>query len=230
MITLYTFGPFFGLPDGSPFVTKAMLLLKLAGLSYSQDRGGYGKAPKGKLPFIKDDGVIVADSTLIRLHIEAKYGFDFDRGLTQEQKAVSWAVEKMCEEHLYWAMVDLRWMDDANFAVGPAHFFDSAPAPLRPMIRAIVRRKVRKDLYCQGLGRHAKGDIERMAIRDIETLSVLLGNQKWLMGEAPCGADASMFGFVAGLLTPEFKSPICEAVAARPNLVTYRDRIRAEYF
>src|ERR1700722_5851477 len=61
VITLFTFGPYFGLPDGSPFVTKAMLLLKFAGLAYREDRSGYGKAPKGKLPFIDDDGVIVAD-------------------------------------------------------------------------------------------------------------------------------------------------------------------------
>jgi hypothetical protein len=27
MITLHTFGPYFGLPDASPFVIKAMLLL-----------------------------------------------------------------------------------------------------------------------------------------------------------------------------------------------------------
>ena len=31
VITLYTFGPFFGLPDPSPFVMKAEMLLKLAG-------------------------------------------------------------------------------------------------------------------------------------------------------------------------------------------------------
>ncbi len=61
MITLYTFGPYFGLPDGSPFVIKAMLLLKFAGLEYREDRGGYPKAPKGKLPYINDDGLIVAD-------------------------------------------------------------------------------------------------------------------------------------------------------------------------
>jgi len=52
MITLYTFGPYFGLPDGSPFVINAMLLLKFAGLEYSENRGGYGKAPKGKLPYM----------------------------------------------------------------------------------------------------------------------------------------------------------------------------------
>ncbi|MGO8847493.1 MAG: hypothetical protein ACLQFI_19590 [Methylocella sp.] len=40
MITLYTFGPYFGLPDGSPFVTKTMLLLKFAGLPYQENRQG----------------------------------------------------------------------------------------------------------------------------------------------------------------------------------------------
>jgi glutathione S-transferase len=87
MITLYTFGPYFGLPDGSPFVTKAMLLLKLAGLPYKEDRKGYSKAPKGKLPYIEDGGTRIADSTFIRLHIEKKYGSDFDAGLSSEQRA-----------------------------------------------------------------------------------------------------------------------------------------------
>jgi hypothetical protein len=32
MITLYTFGPYFGLPDPSPFVLKAEILLKMAEL------------------------------------------------------------------------------------------------------------------------------------------------------------------------------------------------------
>ena len=38
MITLRTFGPYFGLPDASPFVIKAMLLLKFAGLEYQEER------------------------------------------------------------------------------------------------------------------------------------------------------------------------------------------------
>src|SRR3984893_10689087 len=111
MITLFTFGPYFGLPDASPLVVKAMLLLKFAGLEYSEDRGGVCKGPKRKLPYINDDDVIVADSTFIRFHIEKKYGFDFDAGLTPEQRAVAWAVEKMGEEHLYFALVATRWLD-----------------------------------------------------------------------------------------------------------------------
>jgi hypothetical protein len=40
MITLYAFRPGFGLPDPSPFVTKAEMLLNLSGLPYRTDTGG----------------------------------------------------------------------------------------------------------------------------------------------------------------------------------------------
>ncbi len=101
MITLYTFGPAFGLPDMSPFVTKAEMLLKLADLDYRTDTKGFNKAPKGKLPYIDDDGEVEADSTFIRWHIEKKYGVDFDSGLDAGERATAWAFEKMFEDHVY---------------------------------------------------------------------------------------------------------------------------------
>ena len=120
MITLYSFGPGFGLPDPSPFVTKAEVLLKMAELPYRSDTTGFKKAPKGKLPYIDDGGEIISDSTFIRWHLERKYNIDFDRGLSAEQRSIAWAFEKMMEDHLYWAVVHARWMDDLNFARGPA--------------------------------------------------------------------------------------------------------------
>jgi hypothetical protein len=38
VITLHTFGPAFGLPDSSPFVTKADVLLKLSGVARGMKR------------------------------------------------------------------------------------------------------------------------------------------------------------------------------------------------
>jgi Glutathione S-transferase N-terminal domain len=105
MITLYTFGPAFGLPDPSPFVTKAETLIRMAGLRYRTNTEGFSKAPKRKLPYIDDEGKRIADSTFIRWHIEKKYGFDFDRGLSPEQRATAWAFEKMAEDNLYWTLV-----------------------------------------------------------------------------------------------------------------------------
>jgi hypothetical protein len=53
----------------------------------------------------------IADSTLIRLHLEQRHNIDFERGLTPEQRGVAWAAEKMCEDHLYWFVVQARFLD-----------------------------------------------------------------------------------------------------------------------
>ena len=47
-----------------------MLLLKFAGLEYQEERSIPSNAPKGKVPYIDDEGTTVADSTFIRFHIE----------------------------------------------------------------------------------------------------------------------------------------------------------------
>lgn len=230
MITIFNFGRRFGLPDPSPFSCKAEILLKMAGLAYTADANGFSKAPKGKVPYIDDDGTIVPDTTFIRWHIERKYGFDFDKGLTAEQKAIAWATEKMCEDHLYWAIVDSRWMVDANFARGPKAFFDSAPAPIRPLIAAMVRRQVRKSLKGHGMGRHTRGEIEQLAATDLSAIAGILGEKSWLTGAEPCGADASVWSFVAGALCPHFESPIRDAAERHANLVAYRDRGYKRWF
>jgi glutathione S-transferase len=230
MITLYTFGRFFALPDPSPFVIKAMFLLKLAGLPYVENRKGFARAPKGKLPYIDDDGTIVADSTFIRFHIEKKYGFDFDSGLGPEQKASAWAVEKMCEEHLYFALMAERWCIDENFAKGSAQFFRAIPMPLRPAVQFMVRQKIRKTLKLQGFGRHTQAERDALAIAYIDALAALLGEKPFLMGERPCGADAAVFGFAASFLAPEFTTEVRTAAEKHQNLIDYRDRIQRDYF
>jgi glutathione S-transferase len=207
-----------------------MLLLKFAGLPYAENRHGYARAPKGKLPYIDDAGVIVPDSTFIRFHIEKKYGFDFDAGLAPEEKAAAWAIEKMCEEHLYLALMATRWLDDANFAKGPAQFFKNVPLPLRPIVQSLVRRKVRKTLDLHGFGRHTRTEQDELAIADINALAVLLGDKAYLMGDRPCGADATVLSFVAHILSPVFTTPIRAAAEKHKNLVGYRDRLMRDYF
>jgi glutathione S-transferase len=230
MITLYTFGPYFGLPDPSPFVMKAEVLLKMADLPYRTDTGGFNKAPKGKLPYIADDGAIIADSTLIRFYIKKTYGFDFDAGLSPRERGIAWAVEKMCEDHLYWVGLHARWMVKENFDKGPRRFFDSAPAPLRPLVVAMVRRQVRRNLWGHGMGRHTAAEMEQIAARDINAIADVLADKPYLMGDRPCGADATVFPFMAHALCPLFDTAIRTCAEQRPNLVAYRDRLMKQYF
>lgn len=230
MITLYAFGPQFGLPDPSPFVTKADVLLKMSGVPYRTDLTGFRKAPKGKLPYIKNGGEIIADSTFIRWHLERKHGVDFDRGLSAEQKAIAWAFEKMAEDHLYWAVVDARWMVDANFDEGPRVFFKRVPPPLRSLVVAMIRRRVRKALYAHGMGRHTRGEIETLGSQSIDAMATYLGQKSFFMGAEPTGVDATMFAFIAGTLCPQFDTPLRAAAERHDNLRRYVGRMTARYY
>jgi glutathione S-transferase len=230
MITLYTFGPAFGLPDPSPFVMKAELLLKMAGLPYQVDTKGFGKAPKGKLPYIDDDGEKIADSTFIRWHLEQKHKIEFDRGLGEDQRAVAWAFERLAEDHLYWALLDARWIDDANFDKGPRGFFKGVPAPIRPLVVAMIRRKVRQTLHGQGTGRHAPTEIVALATRSIDAIAAYLGHKPFFMGPEPTGVDATMLAFVAGILCPAFETPIRTAAERHDNLKRYVSRMTARFY
>jgi glutathione S-transferase len=230
MITLYTFGRYFGLPDASPFVMKAEMLLKIAKLEYATNTKGFLGAPKGKLPYIDDGGTVVADSTLIRLHLERKYSIDFDRGLSARDRGVAWATEKMLEDHLYWVLVYWRWMKDANFERGPANFFKRAPAIIRPWVKKKVRGNVRRTLHGHGISRHSEAEMTLLSNRAFEALAQLIGDGPYLMGREVCGADATAFAFIAGSLCALFESPAHEKARSLPNLAAYRDRMMAEFY
>ena len=136
----------------------------------------------------------------------------------------------MCEEHLIFALLHLRWADRANFRKGIARLFTIVPLPLRPFARALMRRRTVRRVVTQGMGEHSKEEITTLAVRDIDALATLLGDKPFLMGAKPCGADATVFGFVTALMTPELKSPIIAAALSHRNLVAYRDRILRSYF
>ncbi|MET3965717.1 MULTISPECIES: glutathione S-transferase family protein [Bradyrhizobium] len=230
MITLYGFGAGFGLPEISPFVTKTEVQLKMAGLPYRKERAMPPASPKGQLPFIDDGGEAVADSTFIRAHIERRYGFDFDAGLSLAERAQAWAFERMIEHHVYWALVGARWVDPVNFAKGPAHFFDGAPEHNREKLREDAQFRVAENYLLSGLGRHAPDDDVDLAVRSLFALSVQLGDKAYLMGNKPGGVDATAFGALAGILTPFFESGLRQRAEGFANLTAYVDRMMDDYY
>jgi glutathione S-transferase len=230
VITLYGFGPGFGLPEISPFVTKTEIQLKMAGLAYVKEKAKPTASPKGQLPYIQDGAEAIADSTFIRAHIEGKYGFDFDAPLNLQQRAQAWAFERMIEHHLYWALVGARWVDPENFAKGPMHFFDGAPAHMREKLREDAQFRVAENYLISGLGRHAPDEDVDLAVRSLLALSVQLGDKSYLMGETPCGTDATAFGALAGVLTPFFISSLRERAGQFNNLIAYVDRMMGQYY
>ncbi len=226
MLTFYGFGPAFGLPDPSPFVMKSEVQLKMAGVPYKFEHAAPPTAPKGKIPFIQTGAHRVGDSTFIRAHVEKEYGFDFDKGLGAEQCALGWAVERMLEDHLYFAILHARWLDDENWDKGPKHFFDGAPQG----VAEDARERVRQTLYSHGLGRHRDEEIVELGARSLDSLAALIGAKPFLFGEVPCGTDATAFAFAAGALTPFFDNPLRRRAERHANLAAYRDRMLRIYY
>jgi glutathione S-transferase len=226
MLIFYGFGSAFGLPDPSPFVMKSEVQLKMAGVPYRFERAAPPRAPKGKIPFIQVGAHRVGDSTFIRAHIEKVHRFDFDAGLSAEQRAQAWAIERMLEDHLYFAVLQSRWLDDENWAKGPSHFFDGAPEG----VAAGARERTRAKLDAHGLGRHREDEIAELGKRSIDALAAMLGDKLYLFGDMPCGADATAFAFAAALLTPFFDTSLRKAAESHTNLITYRDRMMERYY
>lgn|SRR5690348_1236242 len=229
-LTLYATRAGFGMPDTSPFVIKTEVQLKMAGLAYERVSATPPQAPNGKLPYIDDHGEAVSDSTFVRAHVERKYAVDLDAGLDSRQRAQAWAIERLLEDHLYFAMVWFRWIDPDNFAKGPAHFADSAPEADRAQLRHDMQARKASDLHAQGIGRHAPERIAELGERSIDALAQLLGDKPYLMGESPSGVDATAFGILASVLAPLFDTPLRRAVEVRPNLVAYVARMMQRYY
>lgn len=230
MIVLYAAGASFGLPEISPYVAKTEVQLKMAGLAYRKEIATPATAPKGKLPYIDDAGERVADSTFIRAHLEQKYGVDLDAGLDRAERAQSWALERLLEDHLGWATTHARWMLPQNFERGPARWFDQAPAEQRDGLKSALLGRVSDALRVQGIGRHTLEEVTDLGGRSLWAASVLLADKPYLMGERPTAVDATAFAMLAGLLTPWFDSPLRRRAEALPNLPAYVERMMGRYY
>ena len=230
MLTLHVYGPYFGLPDGSPFCIKALALMKMSGLEHRVEKMSFEQAPKGKAPYLNDNGTIIADSHFIQRHLETKYGVDFSGGYGPAELATGWALSRMVEEHLYFLTLHLRWLDDENFKKGPAQFFSGIPAPFRPFISGIIRKKQRKTLHLQGLGRHTEEERVALAVGDLQAVEETLASNPYILGKTVSGADASVHGFLWAASAPMFKSGIKDHLRSRPVLVNYIKNMRQRYF
>lgn len=68
------------------------------------------------------------------------------------------------------------------------------------MLKFFYGRQIKKDTWAQGLTRHSNEQIEAMMMKDLRTISAILGKNKFIIGDEPCEDDAAIFGNLAGFV------------------------------
>lgn len=60
------------------------------------------------MPYIEDEGQVIADSGFILDYLKATYGDPLDSRLTAQERAVALGFRRLLEENLYWVAVYSR--------------------------------------------------------------------------------------------------------------------------
>ncbi len=232
MITLHSFGPVFGVMDASPFVVKVDLFLRAAQLEYNVKVGaGYlKKSPKGKLPFIVDDGEKIGDSAFILEHLKSKYHIDLDSHLTEQERATSYLINKSIEENLYWCLVYSRWADDKTWPIAKEAFFAGVPFPVSAIVPSIIRKGVIKNLHGQGISRHSHDEVLQITDKSLSALSVLLGENSYFFGDKISTCDVSAYAILCQFYLVDYTSEFNALAQKYGNLKAYCERIQSEYY
>lgn len=233
MIKLYKFGQLGDVCDASPFCVKVEAYLRLAGLPYEtvSDVQNLRKAPKGKLPYIEDNGKIIPDSSFILKYVTETYGDRVDSHLNIVEKAIAHAFIKMIDENFYWVVVHARWQLPHNVEVLNKLFFGNIPFPLNKVIGFKARKDVLDALHKQGMGRHSDNEVFEIGTQDLTALSDFLSDKPYFFGDKPTSLDAVAYGALAQMiLVSEFSAPIFDKAKSYNNLVDFVWRFHKNYF
>ena len=233
MIKLYQFAPAFGLPNPSPFCMKLENYLRMAGLPFETPRadlGAFRRAPKGKMPYIEDNGRLLPDSAFIIDYLKVTYGDKLDAELTAEQKAVSLAFRRLMEENLYWVVLYIRWAEPAGWAHLREAFFGRLPTPMKWVVAPAARRGLLREMYGHGMGRHTRDEIYAVGKQDVSALADFLADKPFFMGDNPTSLDATAYAFLANLLWVPVESELKQHAQQYPQLGAYCRRMQVRYY
>ena len=235
MITLYGFGPAWGLPDCSHFVVKVDCYLRMVELPYTrvpwQPFHDLQNAPQAKFPYIKDNDKTIADSGIIIEYLKATYGDKLgDNTLSPQHRASAHSLRRMIEEGLYWVLLYLQWMDEAAWEAFQPEIFRHLPPAERQAMPIPFREVVRGYLHAQGIGRHSRAEVYAIGNADLSALSAYLAEKPYFMGEQPTSLDATGYAFLTRILWVPYESPLKTHARSLPNLEAYCTRMRQRYY
>lgn len=232
MLKLYQFPKPKKFPNFSPFCVKLETYLKIAGIPYEPKYTiNLKKNPKKKMPYIELDGEIIGDSTIIVNKLIQLHGDKVDAWLTNEQRILSGAFQRLLENHLTELLIYFRGI----YPPGRQQFFTIVFSR-----SSFMRKMIGKYIYTKKLNRRmqyspvtAGFSIEELLIRakhDFYTLSQYLADKPFIFGAQPCSVDAMLLGVYGGIICIDIETPLKDLATQYPNLREHSLRLLAKYY
>lgn len=237
MLIVYAAGPAWDVPDVSPFVFKLVTWLRMSGIEHRVQVGNPLLAPKGKVPYVDDEGRKLADSSLIIEHLKGEgrgAPLAGDR-LAPRDAAIATAFKGMIEGELYFVLTYTRWIEDAGFslyrkAIARSIAALGVPSLLAPAAASVMRREFASQIRKQGMGRHDPETVHAFGRKQLDAVADHLAGNPYFMGDEPGTIDATVFAFVDSFLGTPLCPPLRDHVRSRENLVGYCTRMRERYW
>ena len=223
-------GPLTDTPSPSSFVIKLMTYLRMAKIDYKEVHTTKSSS-EGKMPFIVYNGVEMADSSFIIEFLNKEFNVDLNSRLSDCDKAISLAFQRLSEENLYWTVVYHRWFDGKKNFLAKFPFSGIMRAGFKVVAAVKLRPAFKANLQGHGMGRHSPEQIYRIAEKDITALSTFLGEKPFFMGENPTEVDAAIFGLMSQFaFAPVGTKEETLIKDEFPNITAYCERMRAKYW
>ncbi len=231
MIKLYQFARTWGIPNLSVFCVKVETYLRMNKLPHEIVETLPLKGPRGKLPYLEDEGNKLSDSRLIVNYLKEKYGDTDKTLLTPEQQGLAKAYQRLLEEHLYWIGMVTRWnYTEENWQTNKQAIFGGLPPIAHDLAAATYRVKIKSQIKGHGIGRLTHEEMFELGKEDIDSLADFLGSKAYFMGKQATSLDACAYGVLVNTLGCPFPSPLRDHALSKQNLLDYCKRMQAEFF
>ncbi|WP_144242730.1 glutathione S-transferase family protein [Candidatus Francisella endociliophora] len=185
----------------SPFCMKLELYLKAMDLNYQNHFNlEFNKSPTGKMPYIEMAGKKFADSNLIIQMLEQQNENSIDEHLTLEQKAISIAFIRLCEDSLYPIGVYSRWADKNNDS-WKKDFIESTglPKAMATIVYPVARKNVLRQLKANGITKLTSSEIYSKAEKDLQAIADFLDSRLYFFNDKTSLVDIVAFSFIKNL-------------------------------
>lgn len=243
MLELYQF-------ELSHYCEKIRLILDYKGLPYRKvevtpgvgQLDLYRMSGQRQVPVLKDGATVIADSTAIALYLEQTYP---DRPIIPtdpQQRALCLLLEEWADESIG---PSARKVMLGTFSRDPAFrsaiLPSSAPGFLKSIVEAVPREALDVLSLGAGLGPDVVQAARKAMQQNLESLSVLLANQPYLVGDRPTLADFAVAGLTMYVKFPTgayldlpaaLKGLGVPGLADNPaysSFWSWRDRLYADY-